>query len=394
VFQGEDLDVLADAVLSRPICRTELNALMAGVGRESGDRTPIWLERGYDLTRIKAATLVAHGGNDFNVMTEQAAQLYQALKASGTPHLFYFHQGGHGGEPPLFLTNLWLTRYLWEVENGIENLARSWVVRERAFCPPRATTVVGTRSRARTLRVASSAPFRVGLVANVGSARRLITNIPDATHVTFAVPVRRAVNGARVRVRCEPNNPTPYAEWPDPSAVDTVVPLPGRVATFTDDGRIDDVLHSPRHRLLYLTAPLPGNTRISGTPRVSLRIAFSTPKANVSVALVSFPGTGRRGTILTRGWIDPENRTSDAVSEPVTPGTFYTLTFALQPKDVVVAAGRRLGLMVFSTDREYTIRPKPGTRVTLDPAASTLTLPMIGALAPGAWRHLRAARDV
>ena len=92
--------------------------------------------------------------------------------------------------------------------------------------------------------------------------------------------------------------------------------------------------------------------------------------------------------------MDPENRTSDAVSEPVIPGTFYTLTFALQPRDTVVAAGRRLGLMVFSTDREYTIRPKPGTRVTLDPAASTLTLPVVGALSRvargGGSRHTAA----
>ena len=41
-FQGEDLDVLADAVYSRrdrKICRPALNALKASVARESGDRT-------------------------------------------------------------------------------------------------------------------------------------------------------------------------------------------------------------------------------------------------------------------------------------------------------------------------------------------------------------------
>ena len=53
----------------------------------------------------------------------------------------------------------------------------------------------------------------------------------------------------------------------------------------------------------------------------------------------------------------------------------------MQAKDTIVATGRRLGLMVFSSDRQYTIRPVPGTRVTLDPTASTLTLPVIGALA-------------
>ena len=55
-----------------------------------------------DVAKLKAATLIAHGGNDFNVMTKNASQLYDALKAQGTPHQFYFHQGGHGGAPPDF----------------------------------------------------------------------------------------------------------------------------------------------------------------------------------------------------------------------------------------------------------------------------------------------------
>jgi predicted acyl esterase len=381
-FQGEDLDVLAGAVHStrkgRAACRDAITALKASVARDSGDRTAVWLQRAYDLTKIKAATLIAHGGDDFNVMTEHAARLYEALKAQGTPHLFYFHQGGHGGDPPDFLTNLWLTKYLWGVENGVEALPRSWVVRERAACPPRATRVVGNHSNTARLKVKSTAPFRVGLTATVpGTGARVITNITGATHLTLSARVRRVANGARLRVRCGPRNPTPYAEWPDPSATDVPVRLRGAPVTFTDNGRArgaTELLKSPRNRFLSVTKPLPRNVRISGTPRVTLRVAFSKPKANLSVALVS------DGRILTRGWMDPENRTSDAAGEPVTPGTFYTLSFAMQPRDTVVAAGQRLGLMVFSTDREYTIRPKRGTRITLDPAASTLTLPVIGAL--------------
>ena len=39
-------------------------------------------------------------------MTKNAAQLWDALKVNGTPRMFYFHQGGHGGAPTDFLTNL------------------------------------------------------------------------------------------------------------------------------------------------------------------------------------------------------------------------------------------------------------------------------------------------
>ena len=214
----------------------------------------------------------------------------------------------------------------------------------------------------------------------------MIKDIPDATHLTLASAVtQRVAAGAAVEVRCGPANPTPYAEWPDPAATDTVLRLgAGPPETFTDDASVSDTAllgeANADHRFLYVTEPLTENVRISGAPRVSLRLAFSKPRANVTAALVSYPDNGGAGTILTRGWIDPENRTSDAVSEPVSPGTFYTLSFAMQPKDTVVAAGRRLALMVFSSDRQYTVRPAPGTQLTLDPAASSLTLPVLGTL--------------
>ena len=50
------------------------------------------------------------------------------------------------------------------------------------------------------------------------------------------------------------------------------------------------------------------------------------------------------------------------------PGPFYRLTFDLQPKDMVVPAGRRLAFMILSSDFEHTLRPAPGTQLTLDTA--------------------------
>jgi X-Pro dipeptidyl-peptidase len=36
---------------------------------------------------------------------------------------------------------------------------------------------------------------------------------------------------------------------------------------------------------------------------------------------------------------------------------------------------------VLSTDHDYTLRPRPGTRISLDPEASTLSLPVVGGAA-------------
>jgi hypothetical protein len=131
-------------------------------------------------------------------------------------------------------------------------------------------------------------------------------------------------------------------------------------------------------RLVYQTNALTQPVRISGTPWLNLRIAFSKPKANLTGILISYPAAGGNGTILSRGWLDPENRESDRVSKPIVPGTFYDLRFDLQPKDMVIPAGRRLAVMVLSSDFEHTLRPAPGTQLTLDTAASNVQLPIVG----------------
>jgi X-Pro dipeptidyl-peptidase len=48
----------------------------------------------------------------------------------------------------------------------------------------------------------------------------------------------------------------------------------------------------------------------------------------------------------------------------------------MQPKDSVVVAGHRIGVMILSSDQEATIRPAPGTRLTMDLAHSSVTLPV------------------
>jgi hypothetical protein len=423
-YLGEDLDVLIDDVYSRrdenaagvrTICRPAITDAGVKEDRLTGNRNAFWDERNYmkDVKNVHAAVLLAHGNNDFNVMTKNAAQFYNAIKAQNVPHEFYFHQGGHGGAPPDAMINRWLTKYLWGQDNGVQNLPKSWVVREAATCPPRQTTVTGDQSNTATITVASSAPFMVGqtLTIPVTSATgtitnptSVITNIPDATHVTVTAAQATAAGskiagGAVVFLACSTANPTPYAEWPDPASAPVTQKLStggasrgglgfngaaaGTTETLTDDAaQADTVLRdaatSP-NRLVYQTGVLNNDVRISGTPTVSLNLAFSKAKANLSAALVSYPATGTTGgVILTRGWKDPENRNSDYVSDPMVPGTSYQIDFDMQAKDAIVPAGRRLALMVFSSDRNYTIRPAAGTQLTLDLGKSSFTIPVVG----------------
>jgi X-Pro dipeptidyl-peptidase len=332
-FQGEDADVLAEYTYTRPdqtICRPVIASLAANQDRVTGDYTPFWDARNYmnDIDQLKAAALVAHGNNDWNVMTKHAATFYAALRERNVPHMLYWHQGGHGGSPPLVRTNRWFSRYLWDHMNNVENDPKAWVVRE------------GQSSQ----------------------------------------------------------NPTPYPEWPDPDAARVTLSFSGNgletgllslreggrpaFETLVDNATISaatlmNAASSP-NRLVFKTPPLLSPIRISGTPTIQLMLAFSKPKANVTAHLISYPAGTGTATVISRGWIDPENRSSPAVTEAVTPGKSYKLTFDFQPKDSVLAAGRRLGVMILSSDRDHSIRPAPGTELTLALKESKLRLPIVG----------------
>jgi X-Pro dipeptidyl-peptidase len=147
---------------------------------------------------------------------------------------------------------------------------------------------------------------------------------------------------------------------------------------------------SDNHRLLYATPELREPVHLSGTARIAVRLASSKPAANLSVWLVVLPwaatptvgepivdGT-RTANLITRGWADPQNYRSLTRGEALVPGRFYTMTFALQPDDQVIPAGKRIGLMIFSSDRDFTLWPQAGTQLTVDLDATSIALPVVG----------------
>jgi X-Pro dipeptidyl-peptidase len=340
-YLGEDIDVLYDFVQSgdparRATCdaRVRDTEMAQGMDRASGDYNDFWAGRDYleQARGIRAATLMAHAFNDWNVMPEHSVLLVEALKRRGVPVQVYFHQGGHGGEPPLPLMNRWFTRYLLGVRNDVEQDAKAHIVRE-------------------------------------GANRLQPTAYPDYPHPeASAVTLHPAAGGG-----------TMGALGLTPSSA-------GTRETLRDDVSLSGVqlvraAESP-HRLLYATPVLKEPVHLSGTARVSIRLSSNAPAANLSVWLVElpWPAEGNRNTagIITRGWADPQNATSLRRSTPLVPGRAVTVQFDLQPDDQIVPAGKRIGLMVFSSDQDFTLHPPPGTALTVELDGTSLTLPVVG----------------
>ena len=294
-----------------------------------------------DVANVKAATLLAHGNNDFNVMTKHAAQLYEALKAQGVPHQFFFHQGGHGGSPPDVLLNYWFTRYLWGQQNGVENLPKSWVVARDRACPPRESAVAGEHVNTATLTVADASPFRIGFTLTVPQTNangtitnttRLINNIAGNT-LTLASRGRhggRPAGGRR-------GDGQPRVRQPEPDAVPGVArsrlrrrrapPGGGRARPRrADAGRRqrrpgDADRRRGRHRGDADERRRRGQPPALRDQRAQGAGPHQRHAARVPERVVQRgegepdgdpgqPVGERQRTILTRGWIDPENRNS------------------------------------------------------------------------------------
>jgi X-Pro dipeptidyl-peptidase len=138
---------------------------------------------------------------------------------------------------------------------------------------------------------------------------------------------------------------------------------------------------SSPHRLLFATPELTKPLHLSGTARLTIRLAANADAANLSVWIVSLPWTETNDinlNVITRGWADPQNHESVSKSAPLEPGRFYDLSFELEPDDQIIPVGERIGLMVFSSDRDFTLWPDPGTELTIDLDATSLTLPVVG----------------
>ena len=197
--------------------------------------------------------------------------------------------------------------------------------------------------------------------------------------------------------------PTPYADYPNPDAVPVTffltrgAPAAGALVTekscaqgketivdnFSFTGSMLAQAEYTNHRLLYLTPVLTEPAHISGVATVKVRAAANKPAVNLSVWLVALPWSTTRemkmtDNIITRGWADLQNHSSLTESEPLVPGKFYEMSFELEPDDQIIPAGKQIGLLIFSSDKEFTLHPMPGTELTVDLDGTEVTIPIVG----------------
>ncbi|WP_327663850.1 MULTISPECIES: Xaa-Pro dipeptidyl-peptidase [unclassified Streptomyces] len=370
-YQGEDTDVLARYVYSRAdreICKPVLDSLERDQDRVTGDWSPYWQERDYlkDAGRIKAATFVVHGLNDWNVKTKNAGQLWEALKKNHVPRKLWLHQAGHANPMPLRMeewlsqVHHWFDHYLYGIDNGVTKEPRvdveqadfSW--KQQSDWPAAGTRSTTLRMRADGTLGSKAGPKRVQSLTDAGrtvAAEKLVTSPDDANpnrlaYTTGTLDKDVRLNGVpEVDVRASLAGTSPY--------------VTALLVDYGRDTRATSGTVTDTSQQVCYGEGVPG---LAGETGCAYRSKHRTETADYK--------------IVTRGWLDARNRVSYARQSKVVEGREYRLKWDMQPEDYVFKAGHRLGVVLISTDYDYTLRYPAGTRMTVRAGDSAVTLPV------------------
>ncbi|RFN59085.1 Xaa-Pro dipeptidyl-peptidase [Marixanthomonas ophiurae] len=341
-YLGEDVDVLYDFIHSGDESKRAYadsvyrdTEIRNGIDRKTGDYNEFWAGRDYlnDMKPMKAALLMSHGFNDWNVMPEHSYRIYKAAEEMGLPTKIYYHQYGHGGPPPVSMMNRWFTKYLFGIDNGAEKGPKAYIVREND---------------------SNDNPTAYANYPN-----------PDAENVTLYLQKDGLKTGSLTNKKGKKQGKQTLID------------------DYTLSGDSLAQLANSKHRLLFVTPILKEDVHLSGLSTLKIKLASSKSAANLSVWMVSLPWNKEKkakitDNIITRGWADPQNYKSLTESEPLKPGKFYELSFDLIPDDQVIPAGQQFGLMIFSSDNKFTLLPEPGTELTIDLDETNIEIPVVG----------------
>ncbi|WP_235807167.1 Xaa-Pro dipeptidyl-peptidase [Lentilactobacillus farraginis] len=382
-FQGEDTDVLGELTFSREqsaadylkirdTWQEQLKKLRIGQDRDSGNYNSFWDARNLlKDVNIKCDILLVHGLNDWNVKLSHVWNLRNRLKQEAITQKLILHQGQHEylnnfrSVDYTDLVNLWLSNKLYDVQNNANETLPDVLVQDNAE------------------------PETWHTYQDWGSS--------SIDHYTLSDP--RFTNL---------NENTSFSDHLDEDLFKSYVKDTAKWqrALFTKShSKMDN------HAIQLVSEPLRKDLVIDGRAKITLSAASSATVGLLSVALVDY-GKAKRLTAtpqvlaaqkiitgynwrkddlrefipekkasaykkFTDAHMNMQNRENAYRVDDLKPGQFYTFEMAFQPTFWRLLAGHQLGILIYATDMDYTIRGNQEITYTVDLDNSTLTLPLL-----------------
>ncbi len=388
-WQGDDADLLAIYCLSRMFDEADyanikdlfaetMDEMRIQQDRESGDYNVFWDERNYlnNVDKMTASVFIVHGLSDWNVKPKQFDKLWEKLQEHNVPSKMVVHQGEHisignlNGIDFNDMMNRWFDYWLYEIDNNVMETIPTATIQNNVTMEFEGFDTWPVVSEPVKFSLDST---NHALSFNTPSTDAVETFTDDLSLSGYD---REAQNSA---------------DWLD------------AIAGTPEETRAD--------RLAYVSEPLTEDLRISGTSKVSITASLDQPTGILSAMLVDY-GTEYRATIdtevvvpngiiyggnagsddivdfiisdtpsdykvITRGWMDAQNRVANYRVDPITPGTEYTFTFEMEPMDYTLKAGHQLGLIIYSTDAQFSMRPLTITNFNVNTAQTTVEIPIV-----------------
>ena len=364
-YPGEDFDSLAELTYSRNLLggdylhhnaahQADLDRVKKELDRASGDYNQFWHDRNYLLhaDRVQAEVVFTHGSQDWNVKPLHVFNMFQALPASIKKHLFY-HNGAH-----VYLNN-WQSIDFRESMNAL--LSKKLLGYDSSYELPTVIWQDNTGEQSWT----SLDDF-----GNQTSQRTFLLG-----------------NGEKViQNRYETKDYERYGK---------------AYPTFLSD------LYQDKAQQVTIDLPIEEDLHLNGKARLHLRLHSSTNKGLLSAQLLElgskkylqpypavlsvrtldngryhmldnltelpFKEAGQR--VISKGYLNLQNRHDLLEVEAVTPGEWMEFDFDLQPTIYKLEKGATLRLVLYTTDFEITVRDQTDYQLTIDLAQSSLHLP-------------------
>lgn len=364
-YPGEDFDSLAELTYSRNLLggdylhhnaahQADLDIVKKELDRASGDYNQFWHDRNYLLhaDQVKAEVVFTHGSQDWNVKPLHVYQMFQALPANIKKHLFY-HNGAH-----VYLNN-WQSIDFRESMNAL--LSKKLLGYDSSYELP---TVIWQDN----------------------TGEQSWTSLDDFGNQTNQRTFSLGDDEKVIQNRYETKDYERYGK---------------AYPTFLMD------LYQDKAQQVTIDLPIEEDLHLNGKARLHLRLHSSTNKGLLSAQLLElgskkylqpypavlsvrtldngryhmldnltelpFKEAGQR--VISKGYLNLQNRHDLLEVEDVTPGEWMEFDFDLQPTIYKLEKGATLRLVLYTTDFEITVRDQTDYQLTIDLAQSSLHLP-------------------
>ena len=364
-YPGEDFDSLAELTYSRNLLggdylhhnaahQADLDIVKKELDRASGDYNQFWHDRNYLLhaDQVKAEVVFTHGSQDWNVKPLHVFNMFQALPTSIKKHLFY-HNGAH-----VYLNN-WQSIDFRESMNAL--LSKKLLGYDSSYELP---TVIWQDN----------------------TGEQSWTSLDDFGNQTSQQTFSLGDDEKVIQNRYETKDYERYGK---------------AYPTFLTD------LYQDKAQQVTIDLPIEEDLHLNGKARLHLRLHSSTNKGLLSAQLLElgskkylqpypavlsvrtmdngryhmldnltelpFKEAGQR--VISKGYLNLQNRHDLLEVEAVTPGEWMEFDFDLQPTIYKLEKGATLRLVLYTTDFEITVRDQTDYQLTIDLAQSSLHLP-------------------